>query len=136
MNTIRVMAAFLGVFSAGIGGCSTAPTGGSVAMHSTAMPGRLQHIVLVDLTDDSEISAMKADSDRMLPTLPMVRGYICGTPVDIGRGNVAKDYDIGLVVQFDSVEDYKAYLEHPVHKELVATWRPKWRRSYIVDFGL
>ena len=65
-------------------------------MHSTAMPGRLQHIVLVDLTDDSEIAAMKADSDRMLPTLPMVKGYICGTAVDIGRGNVSKDYDIGM----------------------------------------
>jgi hypothetical protein len=136
MNTIRATTAFLCIFAAGIGGCSTTPTGGSGAMHSTAMPGRLQHIVLVDLTDDSEIAAMKADSDRMLPTLPMVKGYICGTPVDIGRGNVSKDYDIGLVVQFDSVEDYKAYLEHPVHKELVATWRPKWRRSYIVDFGL
>jgi hypothetical protein len=66
----------------------------------------------------------------------MVKGYVCGTPVDIGRANVSKDYDLGIVVQFASIDDYKAYLEHPVHLQLVTEWRPKWRRSYIVDFGL
>lgn len=78
---------------------------------------------------------MRADSDRLLPTIPTVKGYVCGAPVDIGRANVAKDYDLGIIVQFDSVADYKAYLEHPVHQELVKTWRPKWKRSYIVDFA-
>lgn len=100
-----------------------------------AMPGRLQHVVLVELEDKSDLAAMRADSDRLLPQIPEVRGYVAGTHVDIGRGNVARDYDIGIVVQFDSVDDYKAYLEHPLHKELVARWRPKWRRSYIVDFA-
>jgi hypothetical protein len=33
------------------------------------------------------------------------------------------------------VEDYKAYLEHPIHVELVQTWRPKWKKSFIVDFA-
>ncbi len=99
------------------------------------MPGRLQHVVLVDLEDDADIPRMRADSDRMLPAIPTVRGYVCGTHVEIGRGNIAKDYDLGIIVQFDSVDDYKAYLEHPIHTQLVATWRPKWRRSYIVDFA-
>ncbi len=100
-----------------------------------AMPGRLQHVVLVELEDKSDLAAMRADSDRLLPQIPEVRGYVAGTHVDIGRGNVARDYDIGIVVQFDSVDDYKAYLAHPLHKELVAKWRAKWRRSYIVDFA-
>jgi hypothetical protein len=99
------------------------------------MRAALQHVVLVDLADDADIAAMKADSDAMLPTIPEVRGYICGTPVDIGRGNVAKDYDLGIIVQFATTDAYRAYLEHPVHKELVAKWRPKWARSYIVDFA-
>lgn len=100
-----------------------------------APTGRLQHVVLVDVADDAEIPAMRADSDRLLPTIPVVKGYVCGAPVDIGRANVAKDYDLGIIVQFDSVADYKSYLEHPVHQELVKTWRPKWKRSYIVDFA-
>ena len=52
-----------------------------------------------------------------------------------GRANVAHDYDLAIVVQFDSVEDYRAFLEHPVHQQLVREWRSKWRRSYIVDFA-
>lgn len=99
------------------------------------MPGPLQHVVLVELEDKADLAAMKADSDRLLPMIPSVRGYVSGTHVDIGRGNVARDYDIGIVVQFDSVDGYKEYLEHPIHKELVAKWRPKWRRSYMVDFA-
>lgn len=100
-----------------------------------AMPGRLQHVVLVELIDRSDLPAMKADSDALLPRIPSVRGYVSGTPVDIGRATVAKDYDIGIVVQFDSAAGYEAYLAHPLHQELVAKWRPKWRRSYIVDFA-
>lgn len=105
------------------------------APRSTAMPGALQHVVLVELNDKKDLAAMKADSDAMLPTIPSVRGYVCGTPVDIGRATVAKDYDLGIVVQFASVDDYRAYLEHPVHQQLVSKWRPRWRRSYIVDFA-
>jgi hypothetical protein len=99
------------------------------------MPAKLQHVVLVDLADDADIPAMRAASDAALPAIPMVKGYVCGAPVDIGRANVSRDYDLGIIVQFDSVEDYRAYLEHPIHEELVRTWRPKWRKSYIVDFA-
>lgn len=104
------------------------------ACHSISK-SRLQHVVLVDVADDAEIPAMRAESDRLLPTIPQVRGYVCGAPVDIGRANVARDYDLGIIVEFDSVDDYKAYLEHPVHQQLVQVWRPKWKRAYIVDFA-
>jgi len=96
---------------------------------------RLQHVVLVDVADDAEIPAMRAESDRLLPTIPQVKRYVCGAPVDIGRTNVARDYDLGIIVEFDSVDDYKAYLEHPIHQQLVQVWRPKWKRAYIVDFA-
>jgi hypothetical protein len=114
----------------------------AVVLVATALPAcqsasksRLQHVVLVDVADDAEIPAMRADSDRLLPTIPQVKGYVCGAPVDIGRTNVARDYDLGILVEFDSVDDYKAYLEHPIHQQLVQVWRPKWKRAYIVDFA-
>lgn len=107
--------------------------GPSAAPAATGM--RLQHVVLVDLADDADIGPMRADSDRVLPSIPVVRRYVCGTPVEMGRPNVAKDYDLGIIVEFDSLADYKAYLEHPAHVELVRTWKPKWGRSYIVDFA-
>lgn len=135
----RLAAPFaMGLLASAAGGCGGTPSPFRPVEpppEPVAMRGALQHVVLVDLADDAEIPAMKADSDAMLPTIPAVRGYVCGTPVDIGRGNVAKDYDLGIVVQFASTEDYRAYLEHPVHRDLVARWRPKWARSYIVDFA-
>lgn len=125
-----------------LGACGSTPspmTPVSSARSSDAppptMPAKLQHVVLVDLADDADIPAMRAASDAALPAIPMVKGYVCGAPVDIGRANVSRDYDLGIIVQFDSVDDYKAYLEHPIHQELVRTWRPKWRKSYIVDFA-
>ena len=102
---------------------------------SSRMPAPLQHVVLVDLADDAEIAAMRRASDETLPRIKSVKGYVCGSPVDIGRANVSKDYDLGIIVQFDTVEDYQAYLADPLHVQLVQEWRPKWKRSYIVDFA-
>lgn len=143
MNPPRIWkASCLGLVGIGIAfgaGCGDKPSpflpDGAATDRSVAMPGRLQHVVLVELIEKADLAAMKADSDAMLPRIPSVRGYVSGTPVDIGRATVAKDYDIGIVVQFDSVAEYEAYLVHPLHQELVAKWRPKWRRSYIVDFA-
>lgn len=119
-------------------GCGDKPSPFAAAQpepRALEMPGRLQHVVLVELLDRADLAAMKADSDALLPRIPMVRGYVSGTPVDIGRASVARDYDIGIIVQFDSAQDYEAYLAHPIHQELVTKWRPRWRRSYIVDFA-
>lgn len=106
-----------------LGACASSPS------------ARLQHVVLVDLADDADIPAMRAESDAKLPSIPEVRRYVCGTPVDTGRANVATDYDLGIIVEFDSVDDYKAYLAHPTHQALVTAWKPKWKRSTIVDFA-
>ena len=99
-----------------------------------AQPARIQHVVLVDLADDAEVPAMRAESDRLLPTIPQVRRYVCGSPMGLGRPNVARDDDLGIIVEFASIADDQAYLDHPVHQELLRSWRPKWKRSSIVDF--
>ncbi len=136
--TVILATTFATTFATALPACQQVPTTISPAgtpARTTVMPGRLQHIVLVDLEDDADIPRMRAESDRLLPTIPTVKGYVCGTHVETGRANVAHDYDLAIVVQFDSVEDYRAFLEHPVHQQLVREWRSKWRRSYIVDFA-
>ncbi len=138
MNRIAAATILATILATALSACQQVPTTISPAgtpARTTVMPGRLQHIVLVDLEDDADIPRMRAESDRMLPTIPTVKGYVCGTHVETGRANVAHDYDLAIVVQFDSVEDYRAFLEHPVHQQLVREWRSKWRRSYIVDFA-
>ena len=102
---------------------------------SPSMPAPFQHVVLVDLADDGEIPAMRAASDAALPRIASVKGYVCGTPVDIGRASVSRDYDLGIIVQFESADAYKAYLEDPLHVQLVQEWKPKWRKAAIFDFA-
>lgn len=133
----RVVRGCVLVLFGGIASCTQHYSGnaGASVTRTPFMRAPLQHVVLVDLADDADIPAMRAASDRTLPQIPEVKGYVCGTPVDIGRANVSGDYDLGIIVQFESVDAYKAYLEHPLHQELVRTWRPKWKKSYIVDFA-
>jgi hypothetical protein len=138
MNRIAATTILATILATALPACQQVPTTISpmgMPAHTTVMPGRLQHIVLVDLEDNADIPRMRAESDRLLPTIPTVKGYVCGTHVETGRANVAHDYDLAIVVQFDSVEDYRVFLEHPVHQQLVREWRSKWRRSYIVDFA-
>ena len=96
---------------------------------------RIEHLVLVDLADPADLSAMRAESDRLLARAPGVRRYLSGTPVDTGRYEVSADYDLAILVEFDSVEDYQAWLASAPHRELGSKWRPRWKRATIVDFA-
>lgn len=125
------------LFSAGCGGRASPFKPIVDETPPTVVPAsvRIEHVVLIELLDPADAADLKADSDRLIPTIPEVRGYASGTPVDIGRGNVSRDYHVGLIVRFDSIEDYKGYLAHPAHEQLVQKWRPRWRKAYIVDFA-
>lgn len=96
---------------------------------------RVEHLVLVDLADPADLPAMRAESDRLLSGLPGVRRYVSGTPVETGRPEVSADYDLAILVEFDSVDDYRAWLASAPHRELGSKWRPRWKRATIVDFA-
>jgi len=95
----------------------------------------LQHVILVELANPADVPLMRADTERTLPTIPGLRRWVCGAPVDTGRPQVSRDSDLGILVEFDSLDDYRAFLEDPAHQALVRTWRPRWKRSQIVDFA-
>ena len=87
----------------------------------------LQHVVLIDLKDDTGTAALVADCDRLLPQIPSVAMYWCGTPAiapEFNRPGVDAQYDVALCVGFHSADDYKAYLAHKDHLELVKAWKP------------
>ena len=132
-----VIALIVALFGAGCGGKASPfkPVVEAAPPAVAPASARIEHVVLIELLDPADAADLKSDSDRLIPTIPDVRGYVSGTPVDIGRGNVSRDYHVGLIVRFDSVEGYKAYLAHPAHEQLVQKWRPRWRKAYIVDFA-
>jgi hypothetical protein len=74
----------------------------------------LHHVVLVSLradVTDEEIDTVLEGFATLPPTIPQIRTY------DVGRdaGLSPNDFDLVLVASFDSVEDFRAYREHPAH---------------------
>ncbi len=94
---------------------------------------RISHIVLFKMHSDADAEAIEADSREKLTRIPTVATYHAGRHIDIGRTNIETDYDVCLTVGFDSAEDYREYLEHPLHVELVNDWRERWDRVRIYD---
>ncbi|MBD3166839.1 hypothetical protein GF324_09585 [bacterium] len=80
----------------------------------------IQRIVLLKLTDPSEIDDVLKKSREVLPNLPGVRKY--------SQGRVLKksDYDIALLLTFDSMNDVHAYIPYPAHRAYVDDYlKPK-----------
>ena len=111
---------------------------GCTRMHVKPAGGperRIQHVVLVELDDPARASEMMQDMRDSFEAIPMLAGWQAGPKVDTGRPQVQAWYTVGMVTEFDTVEDYRAYLEHPRHKALVEKWKPRWKRSEMFDFG-
>jgi len=106
--------------------CGTPPDGGQAT---------LQHVVLFRLHDPADAAGLLADCRERLARIPGVARCVAGTPLDLGRAGVDGDYDVGLLVEFRSAGDYRAYLAHPEHEALVAAWKPRWEWLRIHDFG-
>ncbi|MBX3321954.1 MAG: Dabb family protein [Phycisphaeraceae bacterium] len=109
-----------------VGGCSSS---------GPARPAMISHVVLIELSDPSLAGALIADCDRHLTDIKEVRSYASGQHLDTGRATVQSDYDVGLYIGFDSVEDYARYVEHPLHVELVDRWRSRIARMRVYDIG-
>ena len=130
MKTLRSNACLVGALAlmAGVVGCST-------PSHPID-PGQINHVVLITLEDPEEAKALQSDCDQMLSTIPSVTVYACGQHVDTGRSAaVDAQYTLGLLVCFDDLEGYQAYLDHPGHLALLEKWKPRFSGLKIYDVG-
>ena len=54
---------------------------------------------------------------RKLPgAIPQLRSYTVGPDAGINQGN----HDYAVVADFDNVDDYLVYRDHPQHQEVIA----------------
>ncbi|GJM22255.1 MAG: hypothetical protein DHS20C15_21700 [Planctomycetota bacterium] len=125
----RRLCAFLAaVMVAGGGlGCVSVPA-------PLARSARLVHVVFFELNDPADAAALRRDCDRLLQPISVIHGYSIGEHFDTGRDSVLADFDLALVVRFLDEVDYREYLEHPAHLELVDVWRPRARGLRVHDF--
>lgn len=114
-------------------GCASTPEAESLARKDDLGTAPITHVVLVQLKDPTRIGELVADCDRALPGIPGVAAYSCGVPLDMGRSNVTKDYDVGIYVGFADASAYRGYLDDPRHLALVEEWRDGWKAVRIFD---
>jgi hypothetical protein len=107
-------------------GCATTPT-------APSRPAAISHVVFFKLKSAADAPELLTDCDAKLPGIPGVVSYAAGRHLDIGRTNIDSDYDLGLYVGLADEAGYRAYLEHPLHTELVQKWRARWEWIRIYD---
>ena len=82
-----------------------------------------------------------ADPDeiiRILNELPAAIPWIRGWEIGKHHGPVryANTWEYGMTVDFDSLADYNAYSDHPVHQEIVPKIVPMFAARAVVDIEL
>lgn len=79
----------------------------------------IRHIVLFTWTEEATDVQKAAVTEALseLPDLiPQIRAYTVGSDAGINQGNS----EYAVVADFDSVEDYIVYRDHPDHQAIIA----------------
>ncbi len=75
-----------------------------------------------------------AEMARGLGKIETVRQLYIGAPAAVPERPVCRnDYELGITVMFDSVEDHNTYQVHPLHTDYVSTNTPLWERVEVFD---
>jgi hypothetical protein len=83
------------------------------------VPEVFRHVVMfrwADDVDDGHVADVGARLDRLADTIEEIRSYRHGVDAGVNDGN----FDYVVVADFDSVDDYLAYRDHPAHTAFIA----------------
>ena len=79
------------------------------------MPGvPFRHVVMfqwADHVDVDHIARVRDALDALPDQIPQVRSYQHGADVGVAEGN----FDYAIVADFDRVDDWRTYRDHPAH---------------------
>ena len=81
------------------------------------MPFR--HVVMfrfADHVDDEHVHKLRDGLSALPPQIEQIRSYVHGRDVGVSEGN----FDYAVVADFDNVNDFVAYRDHPQHQLLIA----------------
>lgn len=125
--------ALAALLATGLGGlgCQSGPE--PVPMATARPVASISHVVFVSLADPWESKSLVADAWRSLSTIPGVASFSAGPHLDTGRDTVLKDYDVGMVIGFESEKDLARYVDHPSHVSFVERWKPRITALRVYD---
>ena len=78
-----------------------------------------RHVVMMRFTPESnpdQVAAMQARLVQLPGQIPEIRNYVLGEDARVNDGN----YDFVIVADFDNVDDYLVYRDHPVHQAAIS----------------
>jgi hypothetical protein len=77
-----------------------------------------RHVVMMRFTPEStpaQLAAMQARLLQLPGQIPEIRNYVIGDDARINDGN----FDFVIVADFDNVDDYLVYRDHPDHQAVI-----------------
>ncbi|MCB9346300.1 MAG: Dabb family protein [Lewinellaceae bacterium] len=88
--------------------------------------GQLVHIVFLHLKEglSEEETAVFISQLKQLGGIGLAKGLEIGKVADTGDQRFISDHDIAFQMTFASMEDYKAYMEHPAHLAIRESLKP------------
>jgi hypothetical protein len=94
----------------------------------------IRHVVMFRWQEgvgEDHVRATKDALSKLPAAIPQIRSYSYGTDIGVNPGNG----HFAVTAQFDTVEDYLAYRDHPAHIEFVQTFAaPFWMDRQAVQF--
>lgn len=102
----------------------------------------IAHVVLFSPRSDLTAEArhdLAATFERAVREIASIRRARVGRRLTHGRGYEALmkvDYSYAAVLEFDSVADLLAYLQHPAHDQLAARFFESFEHALMYDFDL
>ncbi|MFI6928009.1 Dabb family protein [Nonomuraea spiralis] len=79
----------------------------------------IRHIVLFTWADDAtdeQKATVAAELGKLPGVIPELRAYTVGPDAGINQGN----HEFAVVADFDNVDDYLVYRDHPRHQAVIA----------------
>ncbi len=96
-------------------------------------PQRIAHVVFIELSDPRDSEEILRDSESMLSTIPGVSTYHAGAHLDTGRPTILDDYDLAIILGFETEADLAHYVAHEQHIGYVTKWKPKLKALRVYD---
>jgi hypothetical protein len=78
----------------------------------------IRHVVMFQFHDDvtaEQIAEFGAGLSAMVPQVPGIVAYEHGPDLGVNPGN----FDYVVTADFGSIDDYKIYRDHPVHRAVI-----------------
>ena len=78
-----------------------------------------RHVVMMRFTPEAtpeQLAAMQARLLELPGQIPEIRSYVIGDDAHLNDGN----FDFVIVADFNDVDDYLVYRDHPVHQAVIS----------------